>query len=171
MTKNVDFPKNVIWFLKSSFGLGLWICQYESVWFYLSISKLTPGSRTGAPGAFVEAQLFPNCLHTMFLASRSFWDPRKWCLFYSRIRPCSKAGLLTFTIPSAPALTTLCAILSIDKEIISFPCCIVAASTALKETAVWQGQKPAQVKSSCHETVISWTIFKPIWDTWSMFTV
>lgn len=50
--------------------------------------------------------------------------------------------LLTSTVPTTPALTTLRTKLSIDKEVvIGFPCSVVAGFTVLKQTAAWQGQK------------------------------
>lgn len=51
-------------------------------------------------------------------------------------RSCIPADLLTSTVPTTPALATLCAILSVDEEvIIGFPRPIVAGFTVLKQTA------------------------------------
>lgn len=50
--------------------------------------------------------------------------------------------LLTSTVPATPALTTLRAKLSIDKEVvIGSPCSVVAGFTVLKQTASCQGQE------------------------------
>lgn len=46
---------------------------------------------------------------------------------------------LTFTVPTTPALATLCTILSIDEEVIvGLPCSIVTRFTVLKQAAAWQ---------------------------------
>lgn len=49
---------------------------------------------------------------------------------------------LTFTIPTAPALTTVCAVFSIDKEVVvGFPGAIVTGFTIFKQTAASRRKK------------------------------
>lgn len=49
---------------------------------------------------------------------------------------------LTFTVPTAPALTTLCAIFSIDKEVVvGFPGSVVTSFAVFKQTAALKRNK------------------------------